>query len=237
MVTLLHLSISDQTNCKKCDRVLHRLEEIDDDADQKGIGFVKIADQALAFEYGLEDLPSLVYYRRKIPIVFSGDLENETAVLEWLLEFRDSADDPDEIKGDDAEIEDVSAKVLEALIESTDNLAVLFYEETDEKSQNVMLELEHIDDETDQHGILFVKIDDREVAKHFGIDSSEIPTLVYFENKIPNFYAGDLTKEEDVLNWLVHQKSADEIEEVTDAVVYQLISSSKPVAVLFFGEY
>ncbi|RWS17098.1 thioredoxin-like protein 1, partial [Dinothrombium tinctorium] len=225
-----------QTNCKKCDKVLHRLEEIDDDADQKGIGFVKIADEELAFEYGLEELPALVYYRRKVPIVYIGDLENEQKVLEWLLEFRDTADDPDEIAGDKAEIEDVTGKVLEALIENTDNLAVLFHDETDDLSQRVLLELEHIDDETDQHGILFVKIDDRDVAKHFGIDASEIPTLVYFENKIPNFYSGDLTKEEEVLDWLIHQKSADEIEEVTDAVVYQLISSNKPVAVLFYNK-
>lgn len=49
------------------------MEEIDDDADQKGIGFVKISDQYLAFEYGLEELPALVYYRKKIPIVYDGE--------------------------------------------------------------------------------------------------------------------------------------------------------------------
>lgn len=64
--------ISDQEKCKKCDKSLLRLEEIDDDADQKGIGFVKILDPNLAFEYGLEELPALVYYRHKIPIVYDG---------------------------------------------------------------------------------------------------------------------------------------------------------------------
>lgn len=48
-------------------------------------------------------------------------------VLKWLMEFRDTADDSTETD-ETAEIEDVSAKVLEALIESTDVLAVLFCE-------------------------------------------------------------------------------------------------------------
>lgn len=62
----------DKDKCKPCDKALTHLEEIDDDADQKGIGFVKISDQALAYEYGLEELPALVYYRKKIPIVYDG---------------------------------------------------------------------------------------------------------------------------------------------------------------------
>lgn len=104
---------------------------------------MKISDETLAYEYGLEDLPSLVYYRKKIPIVYSGksslillqsykyffvlgDLENEKRVLDWLLEFRDTVDDPDEYVEDSDEIEDVSANVLQQLIENSDSLAVLF---------------------------------------------------------------------------------------------------------------
>lgn len=48
----------------------------------------KIQDRDLAFEYGLETLPALVYYRKKIPIVYTESLEDEDAVLDWLLEFR-----------------------------------------------------------------------------------------------------------------------------------------------------
>lgn len=71
-LSLVWLVNLDQEKCKKCDKSLLRLEEIDDDADQKGIGFVKILDPNLAFEYGLEELPALVYYRHKIPIVYDG---------------------------------------------------------------------------------------------------------------------------------------------------------------------
>jgi len=65
---------TDQDKCKKCDRAIQRLEEVDDDADQHKIGFVKIQDKRLAFEYGLETMPALVYYRKKIPIVYDGEI-------------------------------------------------------------------------------------------------------------------------------------------------------------------
>jgi len=57
------------------------------------------------------------------------------------------------------------------------------------KSQKVLLELENIDDECDANGIAFVKIDNDEEAKEYGIDN--IPTLVYFEKKIPHVYEGN----------------------------------------------
>jgi type II secretory pathway component PulL len=45
--------------------------------------------------------------------------------------------------------------------------------------------------------------------------------------------SGDLMKEEEVLEWLIHQKSADEIEDVSDVVLEQMIDSSSFLAVLF----
>ena len=51
------------------------MENIDDEADQLGIGFVKIADEALADEYNLEQLPALVYYRHQIPIIYTSKLQ------------------------------------------------------------------------------------------------------------------------------------------------------------------
>lgn len=60
----------DKAGCKKCAKALQELENIDDEADQLGIGFVKIHDSSLAEEYNLGDLPKLVYYRHQIPIVY-----------------------------------------------------------------------------------------------------------------------------------------------------------------------
>lgn len=45
---------------------------------------VKISDETLAYEYGLEELPSLVYYRKKIPIVYSG------MICSLILCFKDN---------------------------------------------------------------------------------------------------------------------------------------------------
>lgn len=66
------LDVSDKPECKKCAKALQELENIDDEADQLGIGFVKIHDEELAEEYSLGDLPRLVYYRHQIPIIYEG---------------------------------------------------------------------------------------------------------------------------------------------------------------------
>lgn len=70
--------------------------------------------------------------------------------------FRDTVEEADE--SDESVIEDVNSKVLQALIQNTDNLAVLFYDANSQKSMQVLNELESIDDECDTHSILLVKI-------------------------------------------------------------------------------
>jgi hypothetical protein len=118
------LVVADTADCRKCEKALRELENIDDEADELGIAFVKIQDDVLADEYNLDTLPALVYYRNQIPIVFDGDLTNEEDVLEWLISNKSTAGDDD---GDD-EIESVSAKALWTLVDSVDTLAVLFRE-------------------------------------------------------------------------------------------------------------
>lgn len=60
----------------------------------------------------------------------------------------------------------------------------------DRKSQKVLNELENIDDECDTLGIVFVKIDNADEAKEYGIE--KIPALMYFEKGIPTLYTGKL---------------------------------------------
>ncbi|KAF5299208.1 hypothetical protein FQA39_LY02381 [Lamprigera yunnana] len=213
--------------CKKCSKVLQELENIDDEADQLGIGFVKINDQNLAEEYNLGDLPALVYYRHQIPIIYEGELTREEDVLEWLVQHKSTGDEEDII-------EDVTAKTLATLINSVDNLVVLFYDHGDRDSTLILDDLETIDDDCDKYGMQFVKIDDAEAAQEFGLDS--LPTIVYFEKGLPNVYDGDLQKEELLLEWLVHQLEKDEIEDVTDEMLDKLIKDSKALAVLFYDD-
>nr|XP_042900570.1 uncharacterized protein LOC107453912 [Parasteatoda tepidariorum] len=203
--------------------VLHDLEEIDDEADKDGIAFVKVSDEVLALEFGLESLPALLYYRNKVPLLYDGNLHDEKVVLSWLEAHKDLDSDV---------IEDVSSNILPKLIENTTFLAVLFYDATDAESQTTLLELEAIDDDASKNGIPFVKISDLDVAAQYGIQ--DFPTLVYFEKRMPNFFQGDLSDEEEVLKWLIHQKESDEIEDVTNKVLSQMIKASDFLAVLFY---
>uniref|UniRef100_T1H7X1 Thioredoxin domain-containing protein n=1 Tax=Rhodnius prolixus TaxID=13249 RepID=T1H7X1_RHOPR len=213
--------------CKKCAKALQELENIDDEADQLGIGFVKISDEKLADEYNLGELPKLVYYRHQIPIIYENELTREEDVLEWLVQNKSTGDEDDVI-------EDVTAKTLGTLIGSIDNLVVLFYDNDDEDSMQVLEELEKIDDDCDKHGIQFVKIDDSEVAQEYGID--DLPAIVYFEKQIPNLYDGDIENEDEILEWLISQLEKDEIEDVTDEMLDKLVKDGKTLAVLFYDE-
>lgn len=92
-------------------------------------------------------------------------------------------------------------------------------------------ELENIDDECDQLGIAFVKIDNDEEAKEYGIE--KLPTLLYFEKGIPTYYEGNLEEEDKVLSWLKHQTESDEIEDITDEMLDLILEKMPYVAVLF----
>lgn len=214
-----------KSQCRKCDRALKELENIDDEADQLGIAFVKINDESLADEYSLDRLPALVYYRNRTPIVYEGDLSNEEDVLDWLLQNMSTGDDDDRI-------EEVTDTILSAMIDSVDNLAVLFYDSKDEDSAAIIAELENIDDECDDKGIFFVKTESREAAKSYGITS--LPALVYFENEVPNIFDGELSDEDEVLDWLLHHFETDEIEDISDEMLDKLVQDERHVAVLFY---
>ena len=60
------LFVTDSTN------VLSELENIDDEADVFKIRFVRIHDLELAEDYSLYYMPSLVYFRSGMPIVYEG---------------------------------------------------------------------------------------------------------------------------------------------------------------------
>jgi len=57
----------------------------------------------------------------------------------------------------------------------------------------------------------------------------------YTWNNIFNGYklVGDLRDEDEVLHWLLHQKEADEIEDVSEEMLQRLIRETTALAVLF----
>ena len=48
------------------------MEDIDDDCDVHGVHFVKISDPAAAYQHGVSSLPTLVYFKNKVPNVYDG---------------------------------------------------------------------------------------------------------------------------------------------------------------------
>ena len=68
---------------------LQQLEHIDDEAVLFGISFVRTSDREASSAFGIVDsLPSLVYFRHKIPVVFGGQLDDEEEVFEFLYQSR-----------------------------------------------------------------------------------------------------------------------------------------------------
>lgn len=63
----------------------------------------------------------------------------------------------------------------------------------------VLIEIEHIDDEADSVGIKFVKIDDKQLSKQYGVFA--LPAILFFKmsSKEPVIYAGICYKLE--LEW------------------------------------
>lgn len=110
--------ILDDDDCPECEEILEQLEEIDGEADLFGIDFVKINSADAAAEHGLHSLPALLYFRKKTPMIYDGDLTQGDRVLDWL-----TSQDVFEIKN---EIEEVNRKMLEKLLEENEFVTVFF---------------------------------------------------------------------------------------------------------------
>uniref|UniRef100_A0A182SNT5 Thioredoxin domain-containing protein n=1 Tax=Anopheles maculatus TaxID=74869 RepID=A0A182SNT5_9DIPT len=100
-----------------------------------------------------------------------------------------------------------------------------------EQCSGVLESLENIDDDCDRHGIMFVKTDDLSIAEQYGI--TEYPVLVYFEDNVPNVFEGSLDEEEEVLQWLITQKTEDRIELITRVMLESMVDETQYLAVYF----
>jgi len=79
--------------------------------------------------------------------------------------------------------------------------------------------------------LIVVKTAEDEIAREYGIKA--MPALIYFERQIPSIYEGDMSAEEDVLQWLVQQKTEDTIESVNRELLEQLIETTQYLVVFF----
>ena len=122
--------------------------------------------------------------------------------------------------------------MLDTLIETESDILVFMYRQNNLNDQNIINGLEHIDDELEEKEIELVKCSDKGVEKEYGFSHS--PTLVYFQNQIPNAYDGDLDEENEILKWLFETMATSEIEEVTGPILDVLIERLDNLAVIFF---
>jgi len=144
--------------------------------------------------------------------------------MDWVINLVEGAD-----------IEEVTDDMLEKMILKQAKLSVLFYEENEAESSLVLTALEEIDDDLDEMGVLFVKINEATVASEFGIEDR--PTLVIFEKGIPNLFLGNLQNPDEVLEWIIGEISGDHtVEVVTDAMLDRLINTHPHVAAFFYDK-
>lgn len=63
----------------------------------------------------MNSVPAVVYFEKQIPNIYDGDIENEDALLQWLI---------DQLQKD--EIEDITNEMMDRLIKEGKNIAVFF---------------------------------------------------------------------------------------------------------------
>ena len=106
-------------------------------------------------------------------------------------------------------------------------------EESDE-CEKVLEELENIDDELDETGIIFVTTEDTGFAKKHGIKS--FPTLAFFRNKEPLIFKGDIEDEDEVLSWITDEDTLEipgKIEEVNSKMLENILEENDYIVVFF----
>ena len=126
--------LSDNAKAGNTEAVLEIMEDIDDDCDVHGVHFVKISDPAAAYHHGISSMPTLVYFKNKLPNVYEGSIVTH---YEQLLKICMSSISGEILDGEEslkwmmthlesAEIEEVSNSMLGRLIRDTRNIVVIF---------------------------------------------------------------------------------------------------------------
>ena len=148
----------------------------------------------------------------------------EEEVLEWLV--RQRTEDT---------IEEVTEEILKDLIEEREYVLVFFAPDSCKECFDILHHLEQIDDDTDEHGILFVTTDDLHIAKSKA-KLKKFPALVLFRNGEALIYDGDLTDQVSILKWVTSEEALDhpeQIEEINAKMLDKMLDKSAHVAVLF----
>ena len=69
---------------KDSEDIINELETIDDNLDEEDVEFVKCSEENAQREYGLTQVPALVFFENGVPEIYSGDLKNDDETLAWI---------------------------------------------------------------------------------------------------------------------------------------------------------
>jgi len=94
--------------------------------------------------------------------------------------------------------------------------------------------LKNIDDDVERQKIQMLKTTDASFAEEVGVES--YPALVFFKEGVPNLYEGDLTVEEEVLDWLTEMKVESHIELITRPMLETMVEETQYLAVFFYKQ-
>lgn len=106
--------------------------------------------------------------------------------------------------------------------------------EDGDECDKILKELENIDDELDETGIIFVTTEDMGFAKKQGIKT--FPTLAFFRNKEPLIFKGDIEDEDEVLSWITDEDTLEipgKIEEVNAKMLENILEENDYIVIFF----
>lgn len=189
--------------------------------DSKDVKMVSINEKAAEKNFGLHGSPLLVHFNGNIPRVFEGDLAEEEEFTKFIEESLEKSD-----------IEAVNGDILDSLVSRLPNIGAVFYDADDENDMEIINKLEDIDDDFDKNGIPFVKIDDVPKARdEFGLDN--LPAILFFNDEVPNMFAGDVSDPAALLAWMVAAKAGDTVELVTEEILEDMVDKFEYVVAYF----
>ena len=122
-----------------------QMENLDDECDDISVPLVKISDASKALQLGLEDSPSLIYFKREIPGIYDGSMTDFKEILKWIRTRK---------MGDNIQL--VSETMLEDIIDAFPYVATFFMakcESEDCDTKEILAGLETINDDVNNVGI------------------------------------------------------------------------------------
>ena len=210
----------------ECEEILEELETVDDEIDDYGIVFVTTEDIKFAGnELKLRVFPALGIFRNGQFLLYEGNLYDPEVALSWII-------DKDTLKIKD-QIEEVGEKMLGKVLNDDKDVLTFFYkEEYLDKLKPVFRVLETIDDELEKKGIEFVKCSDENIKDTYALN--KIPSLVYFENKIPIEFDGKLNDGKDIRAWFNEELESMLIRTVDEDTLERLVETSDDIFAIFY---